>query len=1103
MTGWRLVRRSLAYHWRTHLGVLLGCAVAAAVLVGALVVGDSVRQSLLDIAAARLGRVQLAATTPERFFLDDLGTRIAPALQAPVAAVLELPGVAATSDGAARANRVRVLGVDDAFWSLKPGEGVTVAPDAAGVVVNQALATQLGVKVGDTVVLRINKPGTLPRDMPLASDEDAVAARRLTVRAIADDAHFGRFSLRAQQTPPMNAFVDRAALQQWVELGTRANLLLTGAGAGQEAKAQAALEGVWRDEDAELIHTGRMGSDSAINFPSPREAREWRQVSSRRVFMKDFFAPDPQAPRGMQLLAQDPQAARVLTYFVNALETGTHATPYSMVTAATPGVEATLRAVLPTHDDQIVLNQWAAADLDAKVGDAVRLRYYVISDDGRLIEQSRSFTVSAIVPITADERLIPHYPGLTDSEHCRDWRPGMPIDLHQIRDKDEDYWSKHRDAPKAFVTLAAGQAMWANRFGALTTVLLPGGIVWHRSREFTNPRETGLVFTDAQAMAHAAGTQGVDFGGLFLGLSVFLIAAAVILTTLLFVFGVEQRAREVGMLLAVGLNRKRVRRLLVCEGLLLAVVGSTIGAGLGLLYTRAMLWGLSSVWSGAVASADLAFHVRPTTVATGVIISVVVAVLAMAWPLRRLSRMPAAGLLAAGAAALTPPLQVRGSRRGAIAAVVGVLGAAALLPLSRGRGGPELAGVFFGVGALLLVAGLGGAHVLLRSLRGAGRMSVTALGVSNAVRRSGRSLATVSLLACGCFLVLAVSANRQDPLREASSRQSGTGGFALLGESALPVLQDLNSEAGRDAWALQDRDMQGVQVTALRLREGDDASCLNLNRAQRPRLLGVPVAAMADRFIFARGEGWSALSAPGDDADVIPGVADQATAMWALGKGVGDSLEFTDESGRPFRVKLVGLLADTVMQGNVMISEQALLARYPSTAGRRVFLIDAPADRVAAVSAALSQSLQDAGLELTPAVRRLGELMAVQNTYLAIFGVLGGLGMLLGSAGLAVVVLRNVLERRGELAVMSAMGLSASTVRRVVLAEHVLLLALGLAVGVTAALAAMAPVLMGQGSRPPVGFAAAVVVAMAGCGVVWVWLAVRAGVRGRVGVEVG
>jgi len=44
----------------------------------------------------------------------------------------------------------------------------------------------------------------------------------------------------------------------------------------------------------------------------------------------------------------------------------------------------------------------------------------------------------------------------------------------------------------------------------------------------------------------------------------------------------------------------------------------------------------------------------------------------------------------------------------------------------------------------------------------------------------------------------------------------------------------------------------------------------------------------------------------------------------------------------------------------------------------------------------------------------------VQNTYLNTFQVLGALGLLLGSAGLGVVVLRNVLERRAELAAMLA-----------------------------------------------------------------------------------
>jgi hypothetical protein len=96
---------------------------------------------------------------------------------------------------------------------------------------------------------------------------------------------------------------------------------------------------------------------------------------------------------------------------------------------------------------------------------------------------------------------------------------------------------------------------------------------------------------------------------------------------------------------------------------------------------------------------------------------------------------------------------------------------------------------------------------------------------------------------------------------------------------------------------------------------------------------------------------------------------------------------------------------------------------FPGEAGYRMFLVDAPRGEAAAVSAALTRGLRDRGLELTPAAERLNAFNAVQNTFLDTFQVLGGLGLLLGSAGLGVVVLRNVLERRGELALLAAVGL--------------------------------------------------------------------------------
>src|SRR5437762_10609411 len=137
--------------------------------------------------------------------------------------------------------------------------------------------------------------------------------------------------------------------------------------------------------------------------------------------------------------------------------------------------------------------------------------------------------------------------------------------------------------------------------------------------------------------------------------------------------------------------------------------------------------------------------------------------------------------------------------------------------------------------------------------------------------------------------------------------------------------------------------------------------------------------------------------------------------------------------------------------------------RFPAEAGHRIFLIDAPSNTGAAaekVSAELTRALQDVGLELTPATRRLAAFNAVQNTYLNTFQVLGGLGLLLGSAGLGVVVLRNVLERRGELGLLIAVGFRRARVQRLVLAEHAALLCLGLVIGIVSALVAVLPAVL-------------------------------------------
>ena len=117
--------------------------------------------------------------------------------------------------------------------------------------------------------------------------------------------------------------------------------------------------------------------------------------------------------------------------------------------------------------------------------------------------------------------------------------------------------------------------------------------------------------------------------------------------------------------------------------------------------------------------------------------------------------------------------------------------------------------------------------------------------------------------------------------------------------------------------------------------------------------------------------------------------------------------------------------------------------------------------------AALESALGDYGLDAVPAADRLADLLAVQNTYLATFQSLGGLGLLLGTLGLAVVQLRNVLERRGELALMRSVGFRRRRLSAMVLLESALLLLLGLAVGCTAALVAVLPHWLAGGAAAP------------------------------------
>lgn len=1128
MTIWRLVWRSAMHDRRALSGTFAGIVLAAMVLVGALIVGESVRQTLRSAALARLGSIEAAMITGDRFVRAELAEMIEerdPVLR--LAPALQLQGVASTTDRSRRALNVVVCGVEARFFSMAPQPVPAPRLRDGEALLSERLAAQLAVGPGETIVLRVSRPSALSRDLTFAATDDAVLALRLTVAGVAGDAQFGRFSLTADQTPPFNVFVPLGWLARQAEQPGRVNLLLAApvdeAGGSQGISLDEQLRAVWSATDLGLEQRDSP-ADAAI---------EWR---TPRVF---FDAPIVRAAAEIE-----PRALGVLTYFVNEMRHGERATPYSTVAGvgaiARGGSQPQAwRSIVPDSlgDEEIILTRWAAKDLQAAAGDTVEVTYFALEAGRTLAERSAAFRVAGIVEQTgpaADPSLMPDIPGLSDSADCRDWNPGIPINLDRIRDKDEAYWDEFRGAPKAFITLGAAQRLWANRFGDLTALRVPpdSPLTPDALMQRLDPAAFGFTFAPVQQAALAAAKPTTDFGGLFIGLSLFLIASAALLAGLLFAFAVNRRARQVGTVLAVGWTSGMVRGWLSREALLFAMAGTIIGAALGVAYSAVLLRLLSTIWRSAVAGATLTLHVSPTSIILGAALALAAAMTSMHFAARTLLRERTIRLLKGELGPSDAADRARRAWMATIGAAASLIGAGIALTLGAqaDRGGAVAA--FFAGGALLLIFGILAARLaLVRLLAGGGEAALSAwrLAAQSAARRPGRSTACIALLACGCFLVVAVGMNRLDT-PQPGQRDSGTGGFALLAQSSIPLLVDLNEPATRETLNLDAELFADVSVVPLRVRGGDEASCLNLNRAQQPRILGVDPRALDERSAFAftsmldreaRHNPWLKLnareaqrSAPSQSPqspspnpqvpspkpqapDIIPAIVDQASMMWAMHKRLGDIIWYENDRGERIGLQLVGALSNSILQGSLIISEHDFEHHFPSQAGHGMLLIDAPPQRADAVAAALTRSLADLGLEVVPAARRLAEFNAVQNTYLAVFQVLGGLGLIIGTAGLAMVLLRNVNDRRGELALLAAVGFTPAALRRLLLIEHGLLLLLGVACGAAAAVPAVWPAIQ-QSATPASAATTLIIMALVlAFGLLWVTLAARLALRGH------
>ena len=1111
---------SLARQWWPQVAALaVACGVVATTIAGALSVGGAMQTGLEQLALQRLGRID-AAVTYEGFFTESLAERFAAGAGGPrhVVPAIVIPAVAEKPGGGSA--RITLLACDDpAALGFEPSPP-PLEPN--GVLVNLPLAESLGLAAGEPLVLRLPTPSSVPADSPLGRRTGASAGRRMSLTGVLPPQGIGQFSLRPVQATPPLAVTSLITAQRILRQADAANVLLA---VGMPADADGNTD-TWLRERLlpTLSDYGLVLEEASENPPSLR-------LASRRLILSaavDAAAAKVLQPRGgrptLVFLANsiEPVPATVPAAPLPTATKPVAGIPYSTVlgldTTRLPTgdlVDEQGELLAVPGDEEIIIDRWVADDLAAQgqpvaPGDRLRLSLFAAETvHGKVAETTIDLRISGVAAMqgTAIARgVVPEVEGITDEDSIADWDPPFPFDATRVRtspphDEDDLYWKAYGPTPKAFVSLATARRVAGSRFGSTTAWLVPKKTIADQAAVVAElaaaipPEAMGLRGVPLRSEALAASRGSTPFGGLFLALSSFVVIAGLFLTWLLFGLLVAARGKDLGILSAVGFPPRRLALLLLIIGGMAAAGGGMLGTLLGPLWARGLFVMLGRAWTASVdRGSAVAFQPSAPSVMpllAGGMAAVLISLAALAWAARRGGRIPPLALLKRTPGNITRPAR----RRWLVAAVAlgGLVIAGLTATVGRNAGQEAAIGLFFTAGFAALAGLLAIVWLWLSAApTTTPTRTLRQLAGRNLGFAAGRAFSVAAIVAAATFLIVAVSSFAQRPPLDPADHGSPTGGWTEVVTFGAATSIDPADSAVRTGLGLSSRQqaiLAACEIALLRTNGGDDAACTNLYATLQPTVVGVGAGFISRggfRFVAnaplpesdPTASPWRLLDdsalEPRDRAQPIPAILDQATAQWGLKLGgVGDTFSLTDDLGTSIAFEIVGLLEPGILQGVVIVAERDFERIYPERSGYGMAMVDAsgvPAAQSAEVAAALDAAWADAGNVVTPAVRRLASLQAVQNTFLAGFQALGTLGLLLGTAGVAAVQLQGMFERLGSLAVLRAVGFTLARVRWMLVVETALMVVLGLAAGTAAALLAVAPALASSQAQLPVAW---------------------------------
>lgn len=996
------ITQSRRYYWRYYRLVTFAVILLMAVLTGSLLLGDSVRGTLVQRVEERLGRTETILTSGTGFMDEDI---LQQASLQDAQGYLLMEGFLSVND---KFIPVYVWGIDND--SLATGEAL----------VNEPLQKKLGAS--EDLILHLPSHGMVPSGSLFVTQSYATQMR-LHIRGCKTVEQGGNILLKNEQTLPLNVFVCRQELSEVMDLKGKMNVVLSASRITDEQVAEC-----WNP-----VHSGIHLNDTSLTYEGifiPKEVVDTLRSHHASLHPQLYFA------YLVNYLISDKSSGASQTPVPSpsqGLRTVTDTVPYSFVTAVDEWQGT------PLKGNDMILSDYVAERLHATVGDSIRMSYYLAKDLKNLESCEQCFCVSRIVPLKLfqnDSLLIADFPGLSNVEKCADWDSDLPIKMEHIHKVDEDFWYQYHQTPKALVAYDAVHDDWSNAFGSATALRFTSSqhdvsaMLSHKPfLTVISPRADGLF----------SASNGTDFAGLFLALGFFIIVSAILLMQNPIYEMFIQRRDELLLYQQLGYTQKRIMQQLFREAFGTMLMASPIGVLAGVLYAGITLWLLGNVWSGATHTEGFALHVQVLTIVIGWLAGLLICCLSLWYLLRRTLR--------------DSQTQVRAKkvRRPSftpfIATLAITLGLVAYNFISL-----HSMVLFIVCGMLWIICfALGLQAWLMRKaeVRTTGLWSRTQLiwQVVYVARR--QHLLAYWALSMGVFTVFAVGLNRPD-FSDAELFAQATGGYPVYVESRVPIQYDLNNSDVRRKLLLNELPDSTRFLSFLRHSQ-DEASCLNLNRVATPTVLGVDLDEMTSFGLL-----------PDTTVSAVPRVyIDQESLIWSMMKSVGDTIYYDTQLGTHTPVVIAGSYPTGIFHGNALMSASDFRTLWPRETGVEVLLLQS--SHPAEASELLATAMGEYGLSIQTTDERIQMFFEVTDTYLIIFLTLGGMGLLLGVFSLFIIVRKNLVASQSSISIYRSLGYSEQVIRRLLLRENLIVPFYAIVIGVIGSIISISANVAGAG----------------------------------------